>query len=170
MAAIIIAFKSGLNQNQIQQGLLQTEFSANRMEFVDLNNGARIINDSYNANPLAVKAAVDVLLELKGKRKIAILASMLELGSRSKLKHREVGAYAAEKDIDLLITIGSEAEQIAAGAGPGMQAEKIIVLANNQECIDFLTAEIKADDLILIKGSRANKLEEIAAELKTKEF
>jgi UDP-N-acetylmuramoyl-tripeptide--D-alanyl-D-alanine ligase len=170
MAAIIIAFKSGLNQNQIQQGLLQTEFSANRMEFVDLNNGARIINDSYNANPLAVKAAVDVLLELKGKRKIAILASMLELGSKSKLKHCEVGAYVAEKDIDLLITIGSEAEQIAAGAGPGMQAEKIIVLANNQECIDFLTAEIKADDLILIKGSRANKLEEIAAELKNKEF
>ena len=170
MAAIIIAFKSGLNQNQIQKGLLQTEFSANRMEFVDLNNGARIINDSYNANPLAVKAAVDVLLELKGKRKIAILASMLELGSKSKLKHCEVGAYVAEKDIDLLITIGSEAEQIAAGAGPGMQAEKIIVLANNQECIDFLTAEIKADDLILIKGSRANKLEEIAAELKNKEF
>ncbi|MFN2339820.1 MAG: UDP-N-acetylmuramoyl-tripeptide--D-alanyl-D-alanine ligase [Halanaerobium sp.] len=170
MAALIIAFKLGLNQNQIQQGLLQTEFSANRMEFVVLKNGARIINDSYNANPLAVRAAVDVLLELKGKRKIAILASMLELGSKSKLKHQEVGAYAAEKDIDLLITIGSEAEQIAAGAEPGMQAEKIIVLANNQECINFLTAEIKADDLILIKGSRANKLEEIAAELKNKEF
>lgn len=170
MAAIIVALKSGLSPNIIQQGLLETEFSANRMEFIELNSGARIINDSYNANPLAVKAALDVLLELKAERKIAVLASMLELGSESLLKHQEVGAYAAEKEVDLLITIGSKAEQIAAGAESGMQSEKIIVLKNNQECIDFLAAEIKRDDLILIKGSRANKLEEIAAELQNKEL
>lgn len=170
MAAIIIALKLGLSLSEIQQGLLETEFSSNRMEFIELNNGARIINDSYNANPLAVKAALNVLSELKAERKIAILASMLELGSESELKHQEVGAYAAEKEVDLLITIGSEAEPIAAGAEPGMKPEKIIILANNQECIDFLAAEIRADDLILIKGSRANRLEEIAAELKNKEL
>ena len=170
MTAVIIALKEKLSFSEIQQGLLQAEFSSNRMEFIELNNGARIINDSYNANPLAVKAALDVLFELKAERKIAVLASMLELGSKSRLKHREVGAYAAAKKIDLLITIGSEAEQIAAGAASDMQPEKIINLESNQQCIDFLAAEIKADDLILIKGSRANKLEEITANLKDKEL
>jgi len=170
MAAIITAFKLGLRSNEIQQGLLQAEFSANRMEFIELKSGARIINDSYNANPLAVKAALDVLSELKGGRKIAVLASMLELGAESELKHQEVGAYAAKKQVDLLITIGSRAREIAAGASSLMAEEKIIILADNQECTDFLAAEIKADDLLLIKGSRANRLEEIAAELKNKEF
>lgn len=170
MAAIIIALKLGLSLSEIQQGLLETEFSSNRMEFIELNNGARIINDSYNANPMAVKAALNVLSEVKAVRKIAILASMLELGSESDLKHQEVGAYAAEKEVDLLITIGSKAESIAAGAEPGMKPEKIMILNNNQECVDFLAAEIKADDLILIKGSRANKLEEIATKLKNKEL
>ena len=170
MPALLIALEEELSLSEIQQGLLQAEFSSNRMEFIEFSNGARIINDSYNANPLAVKAALDVLSELKGKRKIAILASMMELGAESEFKHQKVGAYAAEKELDLLITIGSKAEQIAAGAEPGMKTEKIIILANNQECIDFLTAEMKADDLILIKGSRANKLEEITAELKNKEL
>ncbi|TDO83438.1 UDP-N-acetylmuramoyl-tripeptide--D-alanyl-D-alanine ligase [Halanaerobium saccharolyticum] len=170
MTALITAFKLKLGLSEIQQGLLKTKFSSNRMEFVELNNGSRIINDSYNANPLAVKAALDVLFELKAERKIAVLASMLELGSESKVKHQEIGAYAAEKEVDLLITIGSKAKDIAAGAESKMQTEKLIILNDNQECIDFLAAEIKTDDLILIKGSRANKLEEIAAELKNKEL
>lgn len=170
MAAIILAFKLNLRVSEIQQGLLQTKFSSNRMEFIELNNGARIINDSYNANPLAVKAALDVLAELKAERKISVLASMLELGSESKVKHQEIGAYAAAKEVDLLITIGSQAKNIVAGAETKIQSKKIIILNNNQECIDFLAAEIKRDDLILIKGSRANKLEEIAAELQNKEL
>ncbi len=170
MTAIIIALKIGLKPEEIQQGLLQAEFSANRMEIIKLSNGARIINDSYNANPLAVKAALDVLEELKAERKIAILASMLELGSESKLKHQEVGAYAVQKGVDLLITIGSKARAIAAGADSEMAADQIIILDNNQDCIDYLAAEIKADDLILIKGSRANKLEEIIAVIRNKEL
>lgn len=170
LVAVIIALKYGLKCSEIQQGLLSAEFSSLRMEFIKLNNGARIINDSYNANPLAVKAALDVLAETKGARKIAVLASMLELGEQSLIKHREVGSYAAAKNLDFLITIGREAAEIAAGAEGKMNPEKILILDNNEECIKFLTSEIKEKDLILIKGSRANKLEEIAVELKNKEF
>ena len=170
LVAVIIALKYGLNCSEIQQGLLSVEFSSLRMDFMQLNNGARIINDSYNANPLAVKAALDVLAETKGARKIAVLASMLELGDQSLRKHREVGAYAADKGLDFLITIGREAAEIAAGAEAKMDSDQILALENNKECINFLTSEIKEEDLILIKGSRANKLEEIAAELKNKEF
>lgn len=170
MVALIIAFENQLQISEIQKGLLKAEFSSLRMEFVELNNKAKIINDSYNANPLAVKAALDVLAETKGKRKIAVLASMLELGNKSSKKHREIGSYAAEKNLDFLITIGEKGAEIAAGAKTKMEPEKIIVLETNKEAIDFLAAEIKKDDLILIKASRGNKLEEIVLGLENKEL
>lgn len=169
MVAILIAFKYNLSTSLIQTGLLKTKFSSLRMEFIELNNGAKIINDSYNANPLAVKAALDVLAEKKGTRKIAVLASMLELGESSAEKHQKIGEYAAKKSIDILITVGKEAEEIAAGAASKMQTEKIVKLADNEACINFLLNEIKSGDLILVKGSRANKLEEIIEELRIKE-
>ena len=170
MIAVLIGIKNRVKISEIQRALKTVEFSSFRMEFIELNNGAQMINDSYNANPLAVKAALDVLEETEGKRKIAVLASMLELGKESDKKHREVGKYAAEKNIDFLITIGGKAAEIAVGAETKMSLKKIITLDDNKECIDFLSSKIKAKDLILIKGSRANKLEEIAAELKNKEF
>lgn len=170
MVAIITGLENGLSINEIQQGLNQAEFSSNRMDFIELKQGIRIINDSYNANPLAVKAAIDVLMEHQSERTIAVLASMLELGEQSQAKHREVGLYAAENGVDLLVTIGPEGREIAAGAGMKMQSERIITLKNNKECIEFLAAEISYGDLILIKGSRANHLEEIAAALKTEEL
>jgi len=170
MIAILIAFKYNLNTSLIQTGLLKTKFSSLRMEFIELKNGAKIINDSYNANPLAVKAALDVLAEKKGDRKIAVLASMLELGESSTKKHQEIGKYASQKNIDILITIGKEAEEIAIGAASKMETEKIVSLADNKACINFLVNEMKNGDLILIKGSRANKLEEIVKELRVKEY
>lgn len=170
VVAIITGLEYGLSSAEVQQGLDQAEFSSNRMDFIELKSGVRIINDSYNANPLAVKAALDVLIEHQSQRTIAVLASMLELGEQSQAKHREVGLYAAEKDVDLLVTIGSEAREIAAGAAGKMPSDRIITLKNNQECIELLAAKINEGDLILIKGSRANHLEEIAAALKTEEL
>ena len=169
MVAILIAFKYNLNTSLIQAGLLKTEFSSLRMEFTELKNGTKIINDSYNANPLAVKAALDVLAAKRGDRKIAVLASMLELGESSAKKHQEIGEYVTQKNIDILITIGKEAEEIAIGAASKMETEKIVSLADNKACINFLLNEIKNGDLILIKGSRANKLEEIVKELRVEE-
>lgn len=168
MAAIALGFKNNLSKAEIQKGLLNANFSALRMEFVELNSGAVLINDSYNANPLAVKAALDVLEDLQGERKIAVLASMLELGSQSRKKHKEIGRYAAQMDIDLLITVGSKAKFIAEGAGALLNKRDIISFADNQQCINYLGGEIKNGDLVLIKGSRGNKLEEIVFALKDK--
>lgn len=166
MAAIIIAFEEGLTAAEIQRGLLSVEFSELRMEFITLENKSRIINDSYNANPLAVKAALDVLEELKAERKIALLASMFELGEKSSLKHREIGYYAAAKDLDLLITFGTEAEFIAEAAREKMDSNKVISFTENKQLVDYLSKNLLAGDLILIKGSRGNKLEEIVSALK----
>lgn len=166
MVAVIIGLENNLSQAEIQKAILTTDFSGLRMEIITLANGARIINDSYNANPLAVKAAVDVLAEMKGKRKIALLASMLELGAESSHKHREIGRYLAQKSIDLLLTVSKEAEEIAAGARSRMKSKNIISFSDNQSCIDYLKTELKSDDLLLVKGSRSNKLEEIVKALK----
>lgn len=166
MAALIIAFEQGLTAAQIQKGLLSVEFSDLRMEFITLENGSKIINDSYNANPLAVRAALDVLKELKSKRKIAVLASMLELGEKSSLKHKEIGYYAADKDLDLLITVGKKAKFIADAALEKMNKNKVISFPSNKQAIEYLTKNLLAGDLILIKGSRGNKLEKIVAALK----
>lgn len=165
MPAVIIALEHGISRNEIQKALLNIDFSSLRMEIINLQNGAKIINDSYNANPLAVKAALNVLTELKGERKIAVLASMLELGAKSSKKHKEIGEYAGRKDLDILITIGKKARDIAVGAEKSKQIKKVVTLENNQQCIEFLKQEAKKDDLILIKGSRSNKLEEIAVAL-----
>lgn len=170
MAAVIIGFKLGLMLEEIQVGLLKTKFSSLRMEFLELKNDVKIINDSYNANPLAVKAALDVLAAKKGKRKIAVLASMLELGKQSALKHQEVGEYIAAGEIDILVTIGEKAKEFAIGAALKNSSVKVISLANKKEAVEFLKNEIEFGDLILFKGSRANKLEKIISELKKEEL
>lgn len=167
LIAILIGFEFNLNQPEIQQGLLKGIYSDLRMKFISLKNGAKLINDSYNANPLAVRAAVDVLVKYNAERKIVILSSMLELGSDSKEIHKKVGEYIARKKIDFLFTIGSEAKAIALGAEAIMPDANIISFEDKNKCISYLKKNIKKKDLILIKGSRANKLETIAKELKT---
>ena len=84
------------------------------MERIALSNGAVVIDDSYNANPVSVKAALDVLASCDGK-KYAVLGDMLELGSFAAEMHREVGSYAADKNIDGLAAIGAHSADICAG-------------------------------------------------------
>ena len=170
MAAVAVALENNIKKEEIQKGFLNLEFSSLRMDINQLSNGAKVINDSYNANPLAVKAAIDVLIEVAGKRKIAVLASMLELGEQSKKAHQEIGNYAAANGVDLLITVGDKAKMIAQSFQSRLGADSVISLENNKECIDYLTENLLKNDLVLIKGSRANKLEEIVDALKNKEF
>lgn len=155
-----------MNPKGIQDGLSKIDFSDLRMEIKELENGAIVINDSYNANPISVRAALDVLAEMKGKRKIAVLASMLELGKMEKKAHLEIGEYIAKQNIDLLITVGEIAELIAEGAErTAMPVEKIYSFADKASTLKFLKDNLKKDDLLLIKGSRSNQMEKIVAEL-----
>lgn len=170
MAAAVVALENDLKEEEIQKGLLNLEFSSLRMEIKELGNGSKIINDSYNANPLAVKAALDVLIEMEGSRKIAVLASMLELGKQSKSAHQEIGNYAAQNGVDLLITVGDKAAMIAQGAESKLGADNIISIKNNKGCIEYLAENLRKNDLVLVKGSRANKLEEIVEALINKEL
>ncbi|MDR2770803.1 MAG: hypothetical protein LBB57_02050, partial [Clostridiales Family XIII bacterium] len=122
-------------------------------------NGMKVIDDTYNANPDSMRAALDMLETVRGIRKIAILGDMNELGKRSAEYHRKVGAYAAEKGVDLLITVGEKAADIAAGAREAKPAPKILQFENKERASQELKGILTPGDVILVKGSRGMGME-----------
>lgn len=166
LAAIIVARKMNIDWLSIKKALLSVEYSALRWDVKKNQVGAKIINDTYNANPLSMKAAIDAAKNIAKGRIILVLGAMLELGDIEKEAHQELGAAISGKDIDLLITVGKTASHIAGGAEKaGMQPKKIEVLPDNDEVVKFLKGYQREKDLILVKGSRGNKMEEIIKEL-----
>lgn len=128
-------------------------------------NEVTIIDDSYNASPDSIRSSVDVLCSFHSGKRIAVLADMLELGEFSKQAHFDVGAYAAKAGIDILITVGEQALEIAKGA----QSVNINIpcesYQNNDEAICELKRVITAGDAVLVKGSRGMQTEQIVKAL-----
>ena len=119
LAAIVVGFQMGLSQEEIQRGLLNLKLPEMRLQFKKSYFGADIIDDSYNASPDSMKAALDLLSQRgQGKRCAVILGDMLELGEYSQKYHFGVGKYAAER-ADVLIAVGSFTQSFKAGALQG---------------------------------------------------
>ncbi len=165
LAAISVARTLGLDWEEIRRGLESFHPPPMRME-KSLINGVNIINDAYNANPESMKRALTTLEGEKG-RKIAVLGNMLELGEESDEYHIEVGKHLAGLDIDLLVTVGKEAQRIIEGATKRGYPEKWTQsLATNEEAIEYLRETLIYGDVVLVKGSRKMKMEEIVEEIK----
>ncbi|WP_066634763.1 UDP-N-acetylmuramoyl-tripeptide--D-alanyl-D-alanine ligase [Desulfolucanica intricata] len=162
LAAVGVGLEMGLSLEDIKQGLSEVVLTGMRMEILE-RNGITIINDAYNANPDSVKAALLTLSELAyNRRKIAVLGSMFELGARAKPGHREVGEAAVAAEIDTLITVGDLAMEIAKGAEiAGMSSDRIFRCVNNQDACVVLGDILQERDIILVKGSRGMRLEEV---------
>jgi UDP-N-acetylmuramoyl-tripeptide--D-alanyl-D-alanine ligase len=118
-----------------------------------------LLNDSFNAHPESTIAGLDALAAIEGRRRIAVLGEMLELGDDSEAEHRAVGEYAAAK-ADLVVAVGEIARAIADGAG-----ERAVALTDNDAAVDWLRGQLTAGDVVLIKASRAARLDEVAAAL-----
>ena len=160
LAAIYIAKKMGLSHKEIQQGLLEFVPSGNRMKISTINN-TTYIDDSYNANPDAMLAALNVLGDLgKGKRKIAILGDMLEMGESGRIAHLNIGENAAQK-IDILISVGELGKFYAEGATSNMAKENIFVTKDVDEALDVIKKIVQSDDVVLIKASNGIGLRKI---------
>lgn len=162
LAAAGIGLEAGLTLNEIKKGLERTTVTSMRQEVLE-SPMFTIINDTYNANPVSVKAALGVLADMaEGKRTVAILGDMYELGHREVEGHREVGAEAAALGIDVLVTVGELAGEIAIGASMEQESpEQIISFQKNDQLKEHLAQIVKKDDIILVKGSRGMKMEEI---------
>lgn len=143
------------------RGLAKYRASKYRMEKSEVG-GKTIINDSYNANPDSMRAALSTLNYLSAKRKVAIIADMLELGENSSGYHFEIGEYASGY-VDFLIAIGREAKQYIEGARKaGMPDRCLKYFEDNREAIGEINRLLRDGDGIIIKGSRGMKLEEVA--------
>lgn len=144
---------------EIIKGIENFELTKKRMEINIAKNGATIINDSYNANYDSMKAAIEYLRNVTGKRKIAVLGDMLELGEYSEELHRKVGDCV--EGIDILFTVGKLSKYIAENA----KISNIIQCENNEEVISKIKEIMSANDAILIKASNSMKFSEIAESL-----
>ena len=160
MAAVAVALKLGFELEEIKEALLDVEVSPMRLQIIK-NKKFIIINDAYNANPDSVKAAIDILLELgDGRRKVAVLGDMLELGEKEQEMPYEVGEYL--KNIDVLLTVGRLAEHIAFGAkSAGLTKDNIYCCKDNMSAVAKLKEILQLNDIVLVKGSRGMHMEYI---------
>src|SRR5262249_55096676 len=147
----------------IAAGLERAEISAMRMEIQRSPEGYLVLNDAYNASsPEAMLAALEVLAtQAAGRRQVAVLGGMLELGPASEAAHRQVGeAVAGPGGPDLLVTVGELAADAAAAAREvGMLPEQVIACENNQGALELLRRRLRPDDVVLVKGSRGMAME-----------
>jgi len=150
----------GLSIEECAAGLAAAPLTKARLQIREIG-GVQFLDDSYNANPDSMKAALRTLVELDadGKR-IAVLGEMRELGTESERGHREVGETAATLGVDQLITIGDAAELIAEGARTA-GLDKVSSARSTGEAAKLLGKIAEPGDLILIKGSRAARTEQV---------
>jgi len=154
----------GLNLDRAPDIFRDLRPEKGRMNLIEVN-GCFILDDTYNASPVATISALETLSSLLGKRRIAVLGDMKELGERSISSHRQIGEMVSQT-CNLLITIGDLAEEIKEGAiNAGMDIEDTSHYATNKEVVDKLKILLQAGDLVLIKGSRSMGMEEIVKKI-----
>lgn len=175
LAGIALGVNLGISILSIQKSILKYKSLDKRQcifENVKVkNNGSRaltinVIDDTYNANPDSMINAINVLnIYCKGKngRKVAVLGDMLELGEVSKELHLKLGEYAAKNKLDMLLTIGEEAKNIALGAEKVNKDIKTQSFENNIEAYKFLKSHLQNGDNIIFKGSRGMHIDEIVS-------
>ncbi|MBE0408754.1 MAG: UDP-N-acetylmuramoylalanyl-D-glutamyl-2, 6-diaminopimelate--D-alanyl-D-alanine ligase, partial [Anaerolineales bacterium] len=163
LRAAAVGLVEELTWQEIVDGL-RSEETQLRLMVVHAENGALILDDTYNASPESTLAALNLLEELEG-RKVAVLGDMLELGPYEKHGHEMVGARAAEI-VDILITVGNLGKLIAdSAARAGLSSNAIEAMDDNQDVISFLQENLRSTDVLLIKGSRGMKMESIVGAL-----
>ena len=151
LCAIAVGNIFKMQLEKITKGIYEFELTKKRMDVTTLQNNITIISDYYNANYDSMKAALEYLGKLQEKRKIAILGDMLELGEYSKELHEKVGEEVVKNKIDILITVGKEARQIAKISKE--KVKEIIECDTNDEAIESINKIKQENDAILLKAS-----------------
>ena len=162
LAAAAVGHALGLSGAAIAEGLSKFRPAAMRSQ-ISSSHGVQVINDCYNANPASMKAAIQLLAELgRGKRSIAALGDMLELGAETKRKHREVGSFLAGQGIGHLLACGVLGRELAEGARQaGMPSDRIAELPDAQAAATALSRMVRQGDVVLVKASRGMRMEQV---------
>jgi UDP-N-acetylmuramoyl-tripeptide--D-alanyl-D-alanine ligase len=155
LAAAALAHACLVPLDKIASGLARTLPAPGRLNLHVPTADCRLIDDTYNANPSSMKAAIDVLADMPG-RTVVVLGDMGELGSATESGHHEVGEYARMKKIDALYTVGQYSHFTAAGFGSEAR-----MFTGQQALIDELEKELETVVTLLVKGSRSAKMENV---------
>ncbi|MBO8162906.1 MAG: UDP-N-acetylmuramoyl-tripeptide--D-alanyl-D-alanine ligase [Brevibacillus sp.] len=166
--AIGVAHCLGYSPADIRTGLKRFARPKRRLSTYRGRDGVTVVDDTYSANPNAVKAAIDVLVQHQGK-KIAVLGSMLEMGKYVVRGHKNVGRYLADKGVDYLFTIGNSARHIKRGAvEAGFPAANAIHCRTRKELHRHLLQAIEPNTMVLVKGSHKMNMDRTASFLRKK--
>lgn len=161
--AIAVGCEAGVSIEEAQRGLSKVELTGSRLRNIKTDK-LNVIDDTYNASPDSMKSAVKVLeLSVCQGKKIAILSDMLELGAQSAEQHFAVGLFARNLRIDTVIAIGNEAEHIAKGAAGGNV--EVAFYSSKEEFFREMDKYIGNGDIVLVKGSRGMKMEQVVEKL-----
>jgi UDP-N-acetylmuramoyl-tripeptide--D-alanyl-D-alanine ligase len=167
LAAIAVGKYMGVSDADLVKGLRSLEMTSMRIELVPAANKAMILNDAYNASPTSMRAAIRLLEEMKGySRKYVVLGDMLELGNEEQAYHESIGNELQPQYIDFIYTYGTLAQHIAEAARTRFTAKQVQWFTDKAELIRQLQAKVSEGDLVLVKGSRGMKLEEVVNALK----
>lgn len=151
LAAACVGRRLGLTPEEIKAGIESAGTISGRTNMLHIKD-MLVIDDCYNANPVSMKASLDVLSHAEG-RKIAVLGDMGELGTNEKELHYGVGEYLATKDIDVLFTAGTLAAEIARGVQEHGEGCEVHAFAERETMTEQLLAFVKAGDTVLVKAS-----------------
>jgi len=166
LLAVAAGHVFGLSLEECASGLAKVQLTRGRLE-QKIVRGIAVIDDSYNANPDSMKAALLTLAQMSANgRRIAVLGNMGELGTEAERGHRDVGRCAVDLGFDCVITVGEQAGWIAEEAWRGGLA-KVLKFATSEEAVRALREIARAGDLVLVKGSRSAKMERIVEGLRS---
>ena len=167
LAAAAVSLQFSKDLNLVRDGLGNFKPPEMRMQIIRRKNLV-IINDAYNANPASTRAALEMLRNINSKgRKVFIFANMFELGRWQVSEHKKIGKLVAESQIDIFITIGKLAGLSAETAQKnGFNKDKIFLFEDSREVGEKLLSILESNDTLVLKGSRAMRLENILEVLK----
>ncbi len=159
LAATAVGISMGLTTEQVKSGIEKLQSLGGRFHMIEKGD-MLIIDDCYNANPVSMKASLDVLKDAE-RRTVAVLGDMFELGENEASLHREVGVYAGEKGINLLICTGELSSHMAEAAIRAGGCETVVHVPNLERLMEVLPRLVQGDDTILVKASHGMHFEKV---------
>jgi UDP-N-acetylmuramoyl-tripeptide--D-alanyl-D-alanine ligase len=162
LAAAACAWKLGIGSVLIKKGLEKFKPEKMRMETIKLVSGAVIVNDSYNANPSSMRAAITAFVQaFPDKEKIVVLGDMLELGETSEQEHASLGGFLALQPLHRIFLYGP----LMAKAGEKLESAQFSYFEDKDELAEQLRSALSQDSVAFVKGSRGMKLEEVVEKI-----
>lgn len=169
LSAVAVGVALGMHLVEVSERLALIEFPCGRMRIIDGIRRTTIIDDTYNASPLAMIFALDALRDVRvcaGARRIAVLGDMLELGSISEDAHRDIGLRVQAFNVDVLVVVGVAAQRIADEAIASGFDEQCVARFHSADDAGMFVQEIMREgDVVLVKGSQGVRLEKVVLEI-----